>query len=124
MTLLAACLAGALSGVAGFSIVAGEEHKLTQFIGTGYIFPSIAIAYLGRSNPLGVLAAALGIAGLYTAGDSLKAFYQLPDTVVVTMEAFLLLTVAAFDVFVRYRIGVLRAVPKALRQSVPKARAA
>jgi len=112
MTLLAACLAGGLSGLAGFSIAAGEEHRLTQFIGSGYVFPSIAIAYLGRSDPLGVLAASLGIAGLYTAGDSLKAFYQLPDTVVVTMEAFLLLTVAAFDVFVRYRIGLLRTGPR------------
>ncbi len=115
MTLLAACLAGGLSGLAGFSIAAGEEHKLTQFIGAGYVFPSIAIAYLGRSTPVGVLAAALGIAGLYTAGDSLKAFYQLPDTVVVTMEAFLLLTVAAFDVFVRYRIGLLRTAPRTRR---------
>lgn len=115
MTLLAACLGGGLSGLAGFSVVAGEEHRLTQFIGNGYIFPAIAIAYLGRSNPLGVLAASLGIAGLYTAGDSLKAFYQLPDTVVVTMEAFLLLTVAAFDVFVRYRVALVRAAPRTRR---------
>ena len=115
VTLLAACLGGGLAGVAGFSIVAGEEHKLTQFIGNGYVFPSIAIAYLGRSNPLGVFAAALGIAGLYTAGDSLKAFYQLPDTVVVTMEAFLLLTVAAFDVLVRYRVTPLRCAPPTRR---------
>lgn len=114
VTLLAACIGGALAGLAGFGIVAGEEHKLTQFIGGGYIFPSIAIAYLGRANPLGVLAAALGIAGLYTAGDSLKAFYQLPDMVVVTMEAFLLLTVSAFDVFVRYRITLLRTLSQAV----------
>lgn len=108
--LLAACLAGALSGLAGFAIVAGEEHKLTQFVANDYIFPAFAIAYLGRSDPLGVVIAALGIAGLYTAGDSLKAFYQLPDTVVVTMESLLLLTVASFDVFLRYRIAVLRGV--------------
>jgi ABC-type uncharacterized transport system permease subunit len=59
-----------------------------------------------------VFIAALAVAGLYTAGDSLKAFYQLPNTMVVTMEAFLLLTVAAFDVFVRYRITLIKARPK------------
>jgi ABC-type uncharacterized transport system permease subunit len=113
ITLATACLAGAVSGLAGFSIVSGEEHKLTQFVGNDFIFPSIAIAYLGRANPIGVLVAALAVAGLYTAGDSLKAFYQLPDTVVVTMEAFLLMTVAAFDVFIRYRISVHRVRPMA-----------
>jgi ABC-type uncharacterized transport system permease subunit len=111
ITLMTACLAGAVSGLAGFSITAGEEHRLTQFVGNDYIFPSIAIAYLGRANPVGVFIAALAVAGLYTAGDSLKAFYQLPNTMVVTMEAFLLLTVAAFDVFVRYRISILRLRP-------------
>jgi simple sugar transport system permease protein len=115
ITLTTACLAGAISGLAGFSIVSGEEHKLTQFVGNDYIFPSIAVAYLGRANPLGVLVAALAVAGLYTAGDSLKAFYQLPDTVVVTMEAFLLMTVAACDVFIRYRVVLLRARPKPVR---------
>lgn len=113
ITLLTACLAGAIAGLAGFSLTAGEEHRLTQFVGNDYIFPSIAIAYLGRANPLGVFVAAIAVAGLYTAGDSLKAFYQLPNTVVVTMEAFLLMTVAAFDVFVRYRISLLRRLPVA-----------
>ncbi len=118
ITLTTACLAGAVSGLAGFSIVAGEEHKLTQFVGNDFIFPSIAIAYLGRANPLGVFIAALAVAGLYTTGDSLKAFYQLPDTVVVTMEAFLLMTVAAFDVFIRYRITLLSARPKVVHAPV------
>jgi simple sugar transport system permease protein len=112
ITLATACLAGAVAGLAGFSITAGEEHRLTQFVGNDFIFPSIAIAYLGRANPLGVFVAAIAVAGIYTAGDSLKAFYQLPNTVVVTMEAFLLLTVAACDVFVRYRITLLRTHPK------------
>jgi simple sugar transport system permease protein len=117
ITLTTACLAGGLSGLAGFSIVSGEEHKLTQFVGNDFIFPSIAIAYLGRANPVGVFVAALAVAGLYTAGDSLKAFYQLPDTVVVTMEAFLLMTVAAFDVFIRYRITLLSVRPKVVQSA-------
>ena len=58
------------------------------------------------------------MAGLYTAGDLLKAFYQLPDTVVVTMEAFLLMTVAAFDVFIRYRISILSLRPKAIGRPI------
>lgn len=109
--LLMVMLAGALSGMAGFTLVAGLEYKLTQFIGRDLIFPSIVIAYLGRANPIGVVVASFAIAGIYTAGDSLKAFYQLPQAVVTTIEALLLLTVSAFDFFQRYRVVVVRATP-------------
>ncbi len=65
--LLMTVLAGALSGLAGFTIVAGEEYKLTQFVGDDFIFPSIVVAYLARANPLGVVVASLAVSGLYTA---------------------------------------------------------
>ena len=68
VVLLMATLGGALSGLAGFTIVCGEEHKLTQFVGNDFIFPSIVIAYLARSNPLGVVVAAIGIAALVHGG--------------------------------------------------------
>ena len=93
LIILMASLAGALSGLAGFCVVAGEEYKLTQFVGNDFIFPSIVVAYLARANPLGVVVASLCVAGLYTAGDSLKAFYQLPGATVLTIEAALLLCV-------------------------------
>jgi simple sugar transport system permease protein len=109
---LTAVLAGALAGIAGFALVAGEEYKLTQFVGQDYIFPSIVIAYLGRSHPAGIAIAAIAVAGLYTAGDSLKAFYQLPGAVIITLEAILLLTVSAFDFFLRYRVGLVRRLPR------------
>ncbi len=104
VVLLMASLGGALSGLAGFTIVCGEEHKLTQFVGNDFIFPSIVIAYLARSNPLGVVVAGIAIAALYTAGNSLKAFYQLPGATVLTIEAILLLCVCAAEFFLRYRL--------------------
>jgi simple sugar transport system permease protein len=109
IVLLMATLAGALSGLAGFAVVAGEEHKLTQFVGNDFIFPSIVVAYLARSNPLGVVVASLAIAGLYTAGDSLKAFYQLPGATVLSIEATLLLCVSCFEFFLRYRLTWVKA---------------
>jgi simple sugar transport system permease protein len=104
LIILMTCLAGALSGLAGFCVVAGEEYKLTQFVGNDFIFPSIVVAYLARANPLGVVAASLCIAGLYSAGDSLKAFYQLPGATVLTIEAALLLCVSAFEFFLSYQL--------------------
>ena len=103
--LLMTALAGALSGMAGFSIVAGQEYRLTQFVGNDFIFPSIVVAYLARSNPLGVVVAAVAIAALYTAGDSLKAFFQLPGATVLAIEAVLLFCVSCFEFLLRYRLS-------------------
>jgi len=103
--LLMATLAGALSGIAGFGIVAGQEYKLTQFVGNDFIFPSIVVAYLARANPLGVVVASVAIAALYTAGDSLKAFYQLPGATVLAIEAVLLFCVSCFEFLIRYRVA-------------------
>jgi len=104
VVLLMATLGGVLSGLAGFTIVSGEEHKLTQFIGNDFIFPSIVIAYLARTSPLGVVVAAVAVAALYTAGDSLKAFYQLPGATVLTIQAILLLCVCCGEFLLRYRV--------------------
>ncbi len=112
--LLMACLGGLLSGLAGFAVTAGEEYKLTQFVGNDFIFPSIVVAYLARANPLGVVVAALAVAGLYTAGDSLKAFYQLPGATVLTIEATLLLCISSFEFLLRYRLSWVK-IPKVLK---------
>jgi simple sugar transport system permease protein len=105
MIILMASLAGAFSGLAGFTIVAGEEYRLTQFVGNDFIFPSIVVAYLARANPIGVVVASICIAALYTAGDSLKAFYQLPGATVLTIEATLLLCMSSFEFLLRYQLS-------------------
>jgi simple sugar transport system permease protein len=109
VVLLMACLGGALSGLAGFAIVCGEEHKLTQFVGDpDFIFKSIVIAYLARANPIGVIFAAVAVAGLDTAGDSLKAFYQLPGATVLAIEATVLFCVSSFEFLLRYRLSWIK----------------
>ena len=121
--LLMACLGGLLSGLAGFAVTAGEEYKLTQFVGNDFIFPSIVVAYLARANPLGVVVAALAVAGLYTAGDSLKAFYQLPGATVLTIEAMLLLCISSFEFLLRYRLSWVK-IPKVSKTGSVKVPAA
>jgi ABC-type uncharacterized transport system permease subunit len=110
--LIMAVLGGALSGLAGFCIVAGEEYILTQFVGDpDFIFKSIVIAYLARANPLGVIIAAICVAALDTAGDSLKAFFQLPGATVLTIEATLLLCVSCFEFLLRYQLSWVKIPP-------------
>jgi simple sugar transport system permease protein len=106
-TTLVVLSSGALAGLAGFLLVAGQEHKLTQSLFLGYGFSGIVIAFLARLSVSGTLLSAILVAVLYTAADNLQVFYQLPRSLVDVIQALLLLCIVCSDVFVRYRIRIV-----------------
>jgi general nucleoside transport system permease protein len=97
-------LSGALSGLAGGLIVAGTEYRLTQFIGANATFSGIVIAFLARLKPLGIVVAAIAVAGIYNAGTTLKVFYGLSDAIVVLIQGVVLLSLLIGYFFSAYRI--------------------
>lgn len=99
---------GALSGAAGFLLVAGQEYRLTPSFFGGYGLSGILIAFLARSNPLGATVAAVLVALLFTAGQSLQVFFQIPSSAVQLIQALIVLVVAASEFFVRHRIRFAR----------------
>ncbi len=115
MILLCGALAGALAGLAGFTIVAGQEFRLTQFVGQNYLFAAVLIAFLARLSAGGTLVAAICMAGLSTAADGLKAFYQMPLAVVTCVQAILFLSIALSTFVPQYRLLLVRS--KALEGS-------
>ena len=80
MIVLAMAASGALAGLAGGIEVLGVRGRLIEGFSPGYGFEAIAIALLGRLNPVGILGAALlfgaldaGSAGLQTAAQGVPA---------------------------------------------------
>ncbi len=104
----ATLVSGALSGIAGFSISAGIEFRLTQSFFVGYGFSGILIAFLARNNPLLTIPVALLLAVLFVAGQSLQVFYQIPASMVQLIQAIIVMCVAASDFFVRHRLHIIR----------------
>ncbi|MEM9757319.1 MAG: ABC transporter permease, partial [Pseudomonadota bacterium] len=47
---------GALGGLTGFVIATGIEGRVTENFFIGYLFSGVLIAFLGRNNPIGVVA--------------------------------------------------------------------
>ena len=95
---------GALAALAGFVLLAGQEHRLTQSLCVGYGFSGIVVAFLARLTAVGALPAAVLVAALYTAADGLQMFYQLPRALVEVVQALLLLCIVCSDLVVRYRL--------------------
>ncbi|SHO67496.1 simple sugar transport system permease protein [Pseudoxanthobacter soli DSM 19599] len=104
-TSLLALASGALSGLAGASIVAGTEHRLTQTLGNGYLFSAIVIAFLARARPVAAVAIAFVLGGVFTAGSVLKVFYSISEAVIVLIQGAVLLSVLSAEFFATYRIN-------------------
>jgi ABC-type uncharacterized transport system permease subunit len=95
---------GALAGLGGFLVAAGQEGRLTQSFYQGYGFSGILIAFLARNNPLAAAIVACLVATLFVSGRSLQVFYQIQFSVVQLIQAIIVICVASSDFFIRYRL--------------------
>jgi len=100
----AVLLSGAMAGLAGFAVAAGQEGRLTQAFYQGYGFSGILIAFLARNNPLAATVVALMVAALFVTGRSLQVFYQVPFAMVQLIQAVIVVCVASSDFFIRHRL--------------------
>ena len=98
ITVLSMTVAGALAGLAGTDVVLGVTHQMTSSFGTTVGFDSIAVALLARSEPIGIIPAAL-LFGAMRAGASLMQIKaQIPVELVDVIQATILLVLVATPV--------------------------
>jgi general nucleoside transport system permease protein len=101
ITMLSMTLAGALAGLAGADVVLGVTHQMTSSFGTTVGFDSIAVALLARSEPTGIIPAAL-LFGAMRAGASLMQIKaQIPVELVDVIQATILMVLVATPVLRR-----------------------
>jgi len=105
MTLASVLTSGALAGFGGFMVTAGQEGRLTQAFYTGYGFSGILIAFLARNHPIAAVVVAFLVAMLFVAGRNLQVFYQIPFSMVQLIQSLLVISVAAADFFINYRLA-------------------
>lgn len=103
-TLLAATVCGGLGGLAGPVEVLGNQHRLLDGVGEGLGFVGIVAALLGKLTAGGTVAASLLYGGLTVGGNAMQRHTGLPSSVVLVIEALIVLLVLASDVFLRYRL--------------------
>ncbi|WP_046865213.1 ABC transporter permease [Microvirga massiliensis] len=112
-TLLTFAISGALAGLAGIIEVSGQIGQLQPSISPGYGFTAITVAFLGRLNPVGILAASLVVALTVIGGESAQILLKLPLDLTQAFQGILLLCVLGADALVTYKIRLVR--PRAAR---------
>jgi len=100
-------LSGACAGLAGISEVSGAIQQLRPVISPGYGFTAIIVAFLGRLNPLGIIAAGLVLALTYLGGEAAQLSIGVSEKVTRVFQGLLLFFVLSCDTLIHYRIRVI-----------------
>ena len=109
VTLKVALLSGALAGLAGAIEVAGRTGYVTLDMSPGYGYSGIVIAMLAGLNPLGVLAAAVFVAGILVGADSMSRAVNVPTYIADVIVAVSLLSMLVATLGAQYRVVWRRA---------------
>lgn len=108
MVFFAFMTAGGLAGLAGISEVSGAIGQLRPVISPGYGFTAIIVAFLGRLNPLGIVAAGLVLALSYLGGEAAQISLGVSDKTARVFQGMLLFFVLASDALIHYQIRLTR----------------
>ncbi len=107
-------LSGALAGLAGISEVSGSIGHVQPTISPGYGFTAIIVAFLGRLNPLGIIASGLVLALTYLGGEAAQLSIGISDKVSRVFQGLLLFFVLSCDTLIHYKIRLVPAAAKTL----------
>ncbi|PWJ21834.1 ABC transporter permease [Jannaschia seohaensis] len=91
-----AILSGGLAALAGFSEVAGAKGNLTTDLSPGFGYTGIIVAMLALLHPLGVVVAAIFVAGIFVGADSMSRAAGVPSFIAdITLASALLAMILA-----------------------------
>ena len=99
-----ALLSGGLAALAGFSEVAGLKGNLTLDLSPGFGYTGIVVAMLAMLNPLGVVVAAIFVAGIFVGADAMSRSAGVPSYIANVMVATALLTMVTAIMLARFRV--------------------
>lgn len=104
VTVTVALLSGALAGLAGAIEVAGRTGYVTLDMSPGYGYSGIVIAMLAMLNPLGVVAAAVFVAGVLVGADSMSRAVNVPTYIADVIVAVSLISMLVAAMLTQYRV--------------------
>jgi general nucleoside transport system permease protein len=120
MVLTSMLLSGAMAGLIGMPTLLNDTHQFTSDFPTGIGFTGIAIALLGRNNPIGIAFAALLWGFLEQQSNALQITAGVSDRLVLIIQGVIVLSVViAYEIVRRANVRIeQRTVAQALeRQS-------
>jgi simple sugar transport system permease protein len=106
MVIMAMLISGAVAGLVGMPLLLGEAYSYGLTFQSGLGFAGIAVALLGRNNPIGIAIGALLFAYLNEQSNPLQILVGVSDDIVKIVQGIVVLTVViAYEVVRRYGVA-------------------
>jgi len=108
VTIAAMALSGAVAGMMGLNELMGEQHRVVQGFTLGYGFVGIAVAFMGRNHPLGVVLSALLFGALYQGGVELA--FELDNVtrdLIIVIQGLVILFAGALETLFQAPIAAM-----------------
>lgn len=105
---LALLIGGAMAGFAGALEFTGALRTINLGFASGYGFTAIIVSFLGRLHPIGCLIAGIVLAVTYVGGQVAQTTVHIPNSTAGIFQAMMLFFILASDIFVRYRVRIVR----------------
>jgi simple sugar transport system permease protein len=121
MVVVSLMISGAIAGLIGLPLLFGSSHSYGTTFQAGIGFAGIAVALLGRNNPIGIAFGALLFSYLTEQSNLLEINARVsPDIVAISQGVIVLAVVIAYEVVRRYRNALeQRQVAAELTRSAP-----
>ncbi len=103
-------ISGGLAGLAGACEAAGLQHRVLLGISPNYGYTAIAVAMLGRQEPLGVAVAAVFFAALIVGVSGMQDFTGVPVSLVFIIEGLILIFIVGSQARRHKRVKAQKAV--------------
>ena len=98
LIVLTMSICGLLAGLAGATEILGEVGYMPAFYGTTVGFDAIAVALLGRANPVGILFSALLFGAMQAGAGQMQVEAGIPPQMIAVLQAVILFFLAAESV--------------------------
>ncbi|MCH8203214.1 MAG: ABC transporter permease [Proteobacteria bacterium] len=105
---LSMLIAGGLAGLMGLNELMGLQHRLIANFTMGYGFVGIAVAFMGRSHPIGIVLAAILFGALYQGGAELA--FEMPTIsrdLIIAVQGLVILFAGALEHLFRPQVQAL-----------------
>ncbi len=98
-------LSGAICGLAGFMIVAGDKHSINSSIVGGQGFTAIMVSWMAKFNPLLMIPVSMLIVFLSVGSKFATSAFRIDNSIGDILTAIVIFSIIACEFFTRYKIN-------------------
>ena len=99
-------ISGAICGLVGFMIVAGDKHSINSSIVGGQGFTAIMVSWMARFNPILMVPVSMLIVFLSVGSKYATSAFRIDNSIGDILTAIVIFAIIACEFFTRYKINL------------------